>query len=197
MTPVATAPTVPTRRMTASEFFAWVHRPENRNRFFELDCGEVVEMPPPGKRHGFVCGNVAGILRNFAIHRRKGYVCTNDAGVIVERDPDTVRGPDVTFYEDAQTIEDMDQQYAARPPLLAVEVLSPDDRVNRTLRRITQMLHAGVAVVWLVDPEGRNVSVYRPGQDPLLVVEGQEVSGDPVLPDFRCPVADFFALPGT
>ena len=152
MTPVATAPTAPPRPMTASEFFAWVHRPENRNRFFELDRGEMVEMPPPGKRHGFVCGNVAGILRNFAIQRRKGYVCTNDAGVTVERDPDTVRGPDVTFYEDAQTIEDMDQQYAVRPPLLAVEVLSLDDRINRTIRRITQMLRAGVPVVWLGGP---------------------------------------------
>ena len=196
MTPVAAPPAVPTQLMTASEFFAWVHRPENRNRFFELDRGEVVPMPPPGKYHGFVCGNVAGILRNFAIQRRKGYVCTNDAGVLVEQDPDTVRGPDITFYEDAQTATDMDRQYASRPPVLAVEVMSPTDRINLTIRRVTQMLHAGVAQVWVVDPEGRDVSVYRPGQDPLLVVDGQELSGDPVLPDFRCHIADFFALPG-
>ena len=196
MTTVAAAPTASARRMTAAEFFTWVHRPENRNRFFELDRGEVVEMPPPGKYHGFVCGNIAGILRTFAIQRRKGYVCTNDAGLLVEQDPDTVRGPDVTFYEDAQTAADMDRQYAARPPLLAVEVLSPQDRFNRTTRRITQMLRAGVAVVWLVDPEGRDVSVCRLGQDPVLVAEGQELNGDPVLPDFRCRVADFFAVPG-
>jgi Uma2 family endonuclease len=182
--------------MTAAEFFAWVHRPENRNRFFELDRGEVVEMPPPGKHHGFVCANVSRILGNFAVQRRKGYVCTNDAGMIVEKDPDTVRGPDVTFYEDAETTLDMERQYAARPPLLAVEVLSPDDRINRVIRRITQMLRAGVAVVWLVDPEGRDVSVYRAGQDPSLMVEAQELTGEPALPDFRCRIADFFAVPG-
>lgn len=196
MPPVAAAPLPSARRMTASEFFAWVHRPENCGRFFELDRGEVVEMPPPGKYHGFVCGNIAGILRNFAIQRKKGYVCTNDAGVLVEQDPDTVRGPDVTFYEDAQSAADMDRQYAAQPPLLAVEVASPNDRFNRTIRRITQMLRGGVAQVWLVDPEGRDVSVYRPGQDPVLLVETQEVTGDPALPDFRCRIADFFALPG-
>ena len=196
MTAVATASTPATRRMTAAEFFAWVHRPENRNHFFELDRGEVVELPPPGKYHGFVCGNISRILGVFAIQRRKGYVCTNDAGVLVEQDPDTVRGPDVTFYEDAQSADDMDRQYAARPPLLAVEVSSPNDRINRTIRRITQMLHAGVAQVWLVDPEGRDVSVYRAGQDPMLLTEGQELTGDPALPDFRCRIADFFALPG-
>lgn len=196
MTPVAAPPTPSTRRMTAGEFFDWVHRPENRNRFFELDRGEVVEMPPPGKHHGFVCGNIARILGVFAVQRRKGYVCTNDAGVLVEQDPDTVRGPDVTFYEDAQTTSDMDRQYAVRPPLLAVEVSSPNDRINRTMRRITQMLHAGVAQVWLVDPEGRDVSVHRRGQDALHLTEGQELTGDPALPDFRCRIADFFALPG-
>lgn len=196
MPPVATAATPTTRRMTAAEFYDWAHRPENEGRCFELDRGEVEEMPPPGKHHGFVCGNIAGILRNFAIQRRKGYVCTNDAGMLVEQDPDTVRGPDVTFYEDAQTTIDMERQYAVRPPLLAVEAASPNDRLNRTMRRVTQMLNGGVGQVWLVDPEGRDVTVHRRGQDPLHLTEEQEITGDPVLPDFRCRVAEFFARPG-
>jgi Uma2 family endonuclease len=182
--------------MTAREFFDWVHLPENEARYFELDRGEVVELRPPGKYHGFVCANIAGILGNFAARRRKGYVCTNNAGYLVEHDPDTVRGPDVTFYEDDQTLDNMDRQYAERPPLLAAEVLSPNDRINKTNRRITQMLRGGVAVVWLVDPDSRDVSVYRLGQDPLLLVESQELTGDPVLADFRCRVVEFFAKPG-
>jgi Uma2 family endonuclease len=108
-----------------------------------------------------------------------------------------VRGPDVTFYEDDQTLDNMDPQYAERPPLLAVEVLSPHDRINKTNRRIAQMLRGGVAVVWLVDPDSRDVSIYRLGQDPLLLVEAQELTGDPVLADFRCKVSEFFAMPGT
>lgn len=195
MTPVA-APPPSVQRMTAAEFYDWVHRPENRNRYFELDRGEVVEMPPPGKRHGFVCANIARILGNFAAQRHKGYVCSNDAGMLLEQDPDTVRGPDVTFYEDDQTADDMERQYATRPPLLAVEVQSPNDRLNRTLRRIAQMLHGGIAVVWLVDPAGRDMTVHRLGQEPQLVVDGQEITGEPALPDFRCRIADFFAAPG-
>jgi Uma2 family endonuclease len=182
--------------MTAAEFFDWVHRPENRNRFFELEDGEVVEMPPPGKYHGFVCGNVAGILRNFGIQRGRGYVCTNDSGLQVAQDPDTVRGPDVTFYEDDQTAADMDRQYAAAPPRLAVEVLSPTARHGRTVRRVMQMLRFGVSLVWVIDPEGRDVSVYRAGRDPQVVTEQDELSGEDVLPGFSCRVAEFFATPG-
>src|SRR5262249_15606205 len=90
--------TVSTKPMSADEFWDFVHRPENADRDFELVRGEVVEMTKPGKRHGFVCANVVSILWSFARQRKKGYVCSNDTGVLVEHDPDTVRGPDVLFF---------------------------------------------------------------------------------------------------
>src|SRR5437764_2350822 len=86
------------QRMNAEEFFDWCNRPENRDRHFELERGEVVEMSRPGERPGFVCLNVGAILRNYAYQRRKGYACSNDTGLIVERTPATFRGPDVVYY---------------------------------------------------------------------------------------------------
>ena len=81
--------------MTAEEFFDWVHRPENRDRRFELDEGEVVEMSRPGERHGTVCANVAWILGSYIRQVKKGNVVANDTGIILQRDPDSVKGPDV------------------------------------------------------------------------------------------------------
>jgi Uma2 family endonuclease len=188
--------TVAPELMTAEEFFDWVHRPENRDRFFELERGKVVEMPPPGKYHGFVCGRVSGILSIFAAQRRRGYPCANDSGLVVEQDPDTVRGPDLTFYEDDQTAENMDRKYAIEPPRLVVEVLSPSDQTTKVNRRLSQYLKKGVPLVWLVDPEIRSVTVYRHGKDHYVLDEGEELTGEEVLPDFRCRVAEFFALPG-
>src|ERR1700683_3570407 len=104
--------TVATRPMTADEVFGFVLRPENRDRFFELERGEVTEMPPPHKYHGFVCVNVGAILHNYAARTGKGYPCSNDAGMVVESDPDTVRGPDVAYYEDDQNADTMDRKYA-------------------------------------------------------------------------------------
>jgi Uma2 family endonuclease len=86
--------------MTAEEFFAWASLPENRDARAELERGQITETPPVGKFHGFVCGNVCGILGNYATARGYGHVCADNAGLIVERDPDTVRGPDETFYEE-------------------------------------------------------------------------------------------------
>ena len=188
---------VATKPMTADEFYDFVHRPENRDRIFELEQGEVVETSLPGKKHGLICANVSGILGNFAKARKRGYVCSNDTGVIVERDPDTVRGPDLLFFDDVMTFDDVDEKYGETPPLLAVEVLSPNDKAGRVNRRIQQQLRFGTALVWQVDPESLTVTVHRPGMDFYVLDDTEELTGDGVLPEFRCRIAEFFQLPGS
>jgi Uma2 family endonuclease len=188
--------TAETKLMTAEEFYEWTHRPENHDKNCELVRGEIVEMPQPGKRHGFVCGNAVRVMGNFAHRRKKGYVCSNDTGVVVERDPDTVRGPDITFFEDVTSYEDIEEKYGETPPKVAIEVLSPNDSTGKVNRRIRDQLRFGTALVWLIDPEARNVTVYRPGKEHYVLEETEELTGEDVLPDFRCRVAEFFAMPG-
>jgi Uma2 family endonuclease len=185
-----------TRLLTAEEFHDFVHRPENRDRWFELVRGEVIEVPPPTRPHGFVCLNVGRILGNYTFQQGHGYVAGNDSGVILERDPDTVRGPDVALYEDAQAYADLHPKYGRVPPRLAVEVLSPHDRLGKVMRKITDYLRNGVELVWLIDPETRNVTVHRPAKQPYVVEEDQDLTGEDVLPGFRCRVREFFLLPG-
>jgi Uma2 family endonuclease len=188
--------TVATKPITAEQFYEWANRPENRDKYCELERGEIVEMSRPGKLHGLICANVVGILRNFVIQRKKGYVCSNDTGVVVERDPDTVRGPDVLFFEDAKRIEDVEEKYGETPPLLAVEVLSPNDTTGKLMRRVREQLRFGTRLIWVLDPDAKNVIVYRPGKEDSIVEQTEELTGEDVLLDFRCKVAEFFALPG-
>jgi Uma2 family endonuclease len=183
-------------RMNAEQFFDWCHRPENRDRHFELERGEVVEVSRPGERRGFVCLNVGRILGNYTFQRRRGYACGNDTGLLLERDPDTVRGPDVVLYDQARRYDDLSPRYSDRLATLAVEVLSPNDRWAKVTRRISEFLGRGIAVVWLVDPEGQSVTVYRLNQLPQVFEGADELTGEPELPGFRCRVADFFFLPG-
>jgi Uma2 family endonuclease len=185
------------QRLTAEEFCAWVHLPDNRDKWFELVRGVVIELPPPMKIHGRVCTNVAFTLESYVRRRRKGYVTTNDAGVILARDPDTVRGPDVALYEDAARFADLARapKYGEVPPRLAVEVLSPNDKAAVVTRKITDYLRSGVALVWLIDPEDRTVIVYRQDRGPDRVEADGELSSDELLPGFRCRVAEFFSMP--
>jgi Uma2 family endonuclease len=188
--------TTPTTLMTANEFWDWVHRPENRDRHFELVRGKVVEVSRPGEVHGVVCLNAGFILSSFIRQRRKGYACANDPGIMWESDPDTVEGPDLFFYDKNRTFADLNPNWTEEIPTLAIEVLSPNDRMTKVNRRIGRFIKRGVPLVWLIDPEEQTVTVYRPDGAPVVLERDDELTGGEILPDFRCPVADFFFMPG-
>lgn len=185
-----------TKLMTADEFFEWVQRPENRGMSYDLVRGEVVGMSRPGKRHGVVCANLSWIFSDFARRRKKGYPCSNDTGLVVETDPDTVRGPDLCFFEDAAHFGELETGFGRTPPLLAIEVLSPNDTYNKVMEKVMDQLKFGTRLVWVVDPEDRSVAVHQSGRDPHIVHSDEEITGEDVLSDFRCKVSDFFKLPG-
>ena len=189
-TQVLTKPT--TSLMTADEFYEFVHQPENRNRFFELDRGKVVEMSRPGIRHGVVCANVSFLLGAFTRQRACGIVISNDAGLIVERGPDTVFGPDIFLYDEIINYEDLPQRWEDRPPTLVIEVLSPHDRTTKLNRRIGRFLAMGVPLVWVLDPEDSTLTVHQ-AHRPLVVLDAaDEVTGLEFLSDLKMKVADFF-----
>ena len=188
--------TVADTLMKAEEFWEWIHRSENEGRQFELEDGEVVEMPSPGELHGAICFLIIRLLGNYLFQRGKGYLCTNDTGLLVKRDPDNIRGPDVMLFEELRSLENLSRKFTERIPKLVVEVLSPSDQLSKVNRRIIQYLKRGVHLVWLVDPEVRTVTVYRPGKELYLLDDTEEVTGEDVLPDLRYRVADLFTLPG-
>jgi Uma2 family endonuclease len=192
----ATMATVQTNLLTAEEFYEWANRPENRGRICELERGRIVEMSRPGKLHGLICANVVRILGNYTAQRKKGYVCSNDTGVIVERNPDTVRGPDVMLFEDTDKVEEVEEKYGEKPPILAVEVLSPNDTYSRVRDRVKEQIRFGTPLVWVLDPDARNVTVHYADGSDRNVREGEELTGKDAPPDFRCRVGEFFALPG-
>jgi Uma2 family endonuclease len=140
------------------------------------------------------------------IHRKRYLrgVCTsfggslsNDPGLLLSRDPDTVRAPDLAYYRENVRLEEISPGLAKRLPDLVVEVLSPSDRLGMVMRKVQQYLRAGIAMVWVVDGESRNVTVYRSGREPRVLEENEVLDGEEVLPGFTCPVSELFHLPGT
>lgn len=187
--------TMPTTLLTASEFWDFVHRPENRDRIFELERGKVVELSRPGELHGVVCANAGFVLGTYIRQRRRGYACGNDTRIIWESDPDTVEGPDLFLYDKNRTFAELHPKWTEDVPTLVIEVLSPNDRLSKVNRRIGRFIKWGVPLVWLIDPKEQTVTIYRRGQPHEILEADQELTGDSVLPDFRCRVAEFFYMP--
>ena len=153
-------------------------------------------MSLPGKRHCLVCGNGVWLLGTYTRQKKNGNVFPNDMGIILERDPDTVRGPDIALYLEATPYDEQEQKYSELVPALTVEVISPNDRWNKMQKRIRTFLEKGVKMVWLLEPDERSLTVYLPNQAPVTLEGDAEVTGFGVLPDFSCKVSDFFVMPG-
>jgi Uma2 family endonuclease len=184
-----------TTRLTIEEFLAFVQRPENADRLWELDRGEVIEMSRPGELHGFTCATICMWLTLYLLRRGSGYFLPNDTGYLVERKPDTLRGPDVMLYLEDRNAEQMASTHTERRPDLIIEVLSPFDRTSDVNRKVSQYLTRGVPLVWLVDPDLHCVTVYRPGEMHRVLDGQDDLSCEEVLPGLRLTVADLFQKP--
>jgi|SRR5581483_5975268 len=181
--------------MTAEEFFAWCHRKENADKNYELIRGEVPEFPLAGTKHGATCANAARIFGNYVHQYKRGHACCG-TGIIWERNPDTVIGPDVSYFTKIVRYEDLSPGYSDRKPVLVIDVLSPKDHLSRFAQRLQWFLRWGVLLIWVLDSEEGTVTVYRPAGPPEALKVDEELTGSDILPDFRCRVADFFRLPG-
>jgi Uma2 family endonuclease len=56
------------------------------------------------------------------------------------------------------------EQIFRTPPFLCVEILSPEDRMNRVQARIDDYLQMGVRYVWVLDPATRHIYVATASQ---------------------------------
>ena len=115
-----------------------------------------------------------------------GYQCFPD-------EPGTVRKPDASFIrKDRLPPYAWNEGYCSLRPDLAVEVISPNDLAWDIDRKIAAYLAAGVPLVWVVHPEARAVRVHRKGGEVSWLRDVDELSGEDVLPGFRCQVAALF-----
>jgi Uma2 family endonuclease len=160
----------------------------------ELVRGRIVLMNPPYPWHGFVCARVVRIFGGFIDQHKLGTACCNDAGVVTERDPDTLRGADFSFYSFVRLPKEglPKKGYALVAPDLVVEVRSPDQAWKNLLAKVAEYLNAGVAVVLVVDPQRQTVTIYRPDQPEETLAQEDDLSLPDVLPGFSVKVAALF-----
>jgi hypothetical protein len=62
----------------------------------------------------------------------------------------------------------------------------------RSITTAEQLLAAGCAEVWVVDPGARTVTVHTPDRSSRLFPADQTLSGGPALGGFQTPVAAIF-----
>jgi len=161
---------------------------------WELWEGELRKVPGAGGTASGLAHWIGVLVTQFVRPCRLGLVTGADGTYIILRDPDTVLVPDIAFVRwDRLPGRTAPDKYIPVPPDLAIEVRSPSDEPGEIAKKLDLYQRAGVPLVCWVDPTRRTVTVYRLGQPPVELHEGDELDADDVLPGFRLPLADIFA----
>jgi Uma2 family endonuclease len=185
---------VASKTMTVAEFLALPDDGVER----ALIRGEVREygMTTRNRLHAAVMARLAHQLLAWLETQspRLGEVFCGDGGCILPNANESVVGIDVAYFDQAT----LDRQTSATTliagaPVLAVEVLSPSDTQEHILEKVDLYLSAGTALVWLVEPRFRTITVYRSDAAPELFHEAQTITAAPHLPGLAIPVAKLFA----
>jgi Uma2 family endonuclease len=76
------------------------------------------------------------------------------------------------------------QSYLDVAPELIIEIMSPDDRWHDVNDKLTEYFDVGVQVVWVADPQRRQVHVYRSLTEIEILGLRNTLVGGEVLPGF-------------
>ena len=180
---------VNTRPMTADEFLMM---PDD-GMLHELIRGEVTTMPLPGGRHGEIALEIGRLIGNHVKAHRLGKTYAAETGFLIERGPDTVRGPDVSFVRKERLVEiTHPEKHVPFAPDLAVEVVSPGDRPAEVAEKVETWLATGARMVWVAEPRNRTVTIHVAGLENRTLTAEETLEGGEILPGFTCKVSDFF-----
>ncbi len=186
--------------MTVEEFLAlpddgverWLIQGKLRESSPDQEGGEMTKR---NRVHSRVMILVGHLLESWLERQPepRGQIVGGEAGFILRHDPDSTVGVDVAYVA-AHIVSNQTDETTLfdGPPVLAVEIQSPNNTVKEMTEKVQEYLASGVQVVWLIDPYFQTIIVHRPGAGPTLFNGFQILTGDPELPGFSCPVAHFF-----
>ncbi len=159
----------------------------------ELIRGVLCETVSVGEEHGHIAGLFITFINIHVRPGRLGRTGGTDVGVLIQRDPDTVREPDV-YYVSAERLP-LDvrvQGYLEVVPELVVEIVSPSDSPREVNEKTQMWLDHGVLMVLEVHPAERAVMVHRPDAPAVTLTGDDALDGGDVLPGFSLPLSEIF-----
>jgi Uma2 family endonuclease len=135
------------------------------------------------------------MLDNHCVQNDLGWVLGPACGYrCFDWKPTRVRRPDISFIrrERLPSEAEWSEGYVTIPPDIAIEVTSPNDVIYELEEKVEEYLRAGGRLIWLIYPEVRVIQVIRNDGSGYRLRAGDELSGEDVVPGFRCPVASLF-----
>jgi Uma2 family endonuclease len=154
-------------------------------KFERTPAGELVIMSPTGGETGM---NNATLIARFVIWNEQTTLgVVFDSSTCFKLPSGGDRSPDVAWVEQSRWADLTPEQQRKFPPLcpdFVLELVSPSDNPTTVRAKMQEYLNSGLRLGWLINPQDRQVEIYRPQQPPEILQTPITISGEPVLPGF-------------
>jgi len=157
----------------------------------EFEDGRVAQKVSPQGQHSLLQASVVAFFNAFARPRK--------LAVAFSELRSTYGGqslvPDVSIYRWGRVPRLANGRVAntfVEPSDIAIEIVSPEQSVNRLIRRCIRFNEDGVSIALLVDPDDDSVLLFRSGTPPQALSGDDSIDLTDVLPGLQLTVRELF-----
>jgi Uma2 family endonuclease len=170
--------------LTEEQFYQLcINNPDTK---FERNAdGEIIIMSPTGGETGKRNTDLVGQFWLWNRQTKLGEVFDSSTGYTLPNGAN--RSPDVSWIKKERwhkLTKEQKQKFIPIAPDFVLELMSPSDILQQTQAKMREYQDNGVKLGWLINPETRQVEIYRQEQDVDLLDSPNVLSGEYILPGF-------------
>jgi Uma2 family endonuclease len=165
--------------------------PEARLELTQI--GELVVMPPTGGETGDRNDEISFQLRAWNKLTLSGKTFDSSTGFNLPNG--ATRSPDASWVSLTCWNALTEEERKGFPPLcpdFIVELRSSSDNLKALRDKMQEYIDNGTQLGWLIDPIRKIVEIYRTGQQPEVLPNPIQLSGENVLPGFVLDLESVF-----
>jgi Uma2 family endonuclease len=155
--------------------------------------GELIIMPPTGGESGRRNADITADLVLWNRQTQLGY--TFDSSTCFRLPNGAERSPDAAWIEQSRWQALSPTEREKFPPIapdFVIELRSATDNLNTLQAKMQEYCDNGVQLGWLINPQDRQVEIYRIGSPVEVLPSPTQLSGETVLPGFELSLTRVF-----
>jgi Uma2 family endonuclease len=176
------------------EQFEELCRKYRKLRLELTSTGELIAMPPTGAETGRLNANLTYQLQAWSIRHPIGVCFGNTAGFTLPNG--AIRSPDASWIKrekwDSLTTQQK-KRFGPWCPDFVAELKSPSDRLSELRNKMVEYIETGASLGWLIDPFKRQLYIYEPYHEVVILDNPEMVSADPLLPGFTLNLIELWS----
>jgi Uma2 family endonuclease len=167
---------------------------ENPELRFETNGkGKLIVMSPTGSESGKRNSSLLAQVWYWNNQCKLGEVFDSSTGFKLSNG--ATRSPDVSWIaiERWNSLSNKQKRgFAPIDPDFVIELMSPTDNKDELQQKMSEYISCGVKLGWLLNPDDKEVEIYRISQHKQVINNPNNLSDEDILPGLTVDLADIF-----